>query len=157
MVRFSCHVQCSQFVLSHPIRFKLHLRSKYTSDLNIGHDIRPLPPNKSVVDVFADYLRYLFDCAASYIKGSYSNGRDLWSSLKNDIHFVLSHPNGWEGKEQSQMRKAAMKAGLVPDSPPGHSRISFVTEGEASLHFAIENCVLSQTMKVCPSSTSMQY
>ena len=108
----------------------------------------PLPPNKTVVDVFADYLGYLLDCSESYIKSSHLNGLELWTTTKDDIHFVLSHPNGWEGKEQSQMRKAAVKAGLVPDNPSGHSRISFVTEGEASLHFAIENGVLSQTMKV---------
>jgi hypothetical protein len=64
------------------------------------------------------------------------------------MYFVLSHPNGWEGKEQSQMRKAAIQAGLVPDNPSGHSKISFVTEGEASLHFAIENCVLSHVTQV---------
>lgn len=116
--------------------------------MNFGHNVPSLPPNKSVVDVFADYLRYLLDCAASYIKDSHSNGRNLWISSRDDIHFVISHPNGWEGKEQSQMRKAAVKARLVPDDPSGHSRISFVTEGEASLHFAIENCVLPQTMKV---------
>lgn len=61
---------------------------------------------------------------------------------------MLSHPNGWEGKEQSQMRQAAVKAKLVPDNAVGQSRISFVTEGEASLHFAIENGVLSQAMEV---------
>ena len=46
------------------------------------------------------------------------------------------------------MRKAAVKARLIPDNPSGHSRITFVTEGEASLHFVIENGVLSQTTKV---------
>lgn len=46
------------------------------------------------------------------------------------------------------MRKAAVKAGLVPDTQVGNARISFVTEGEASLHFAIENGVLTQTMEV---------
>lgn len=46
------------------------------------------------------------------------------------------------------MRKAAVKAGLIPDDQPGHSRVSFVTEGEASLHFAIENGVLSQATQV---------
>jgi hypothetical protein len=111
--------------------------------------VPPLPPNKTVVDVFADYLRYLLDCAASYIiQSNHSNGHELWTSSKDDLHFVLSHPNGWEGKEQSQMRKAALQAGLVPDDQSGHSRISFVTEGEASLHFAIENCVFSQTTEV---------
>ena len=46
------------------------------------------------------------------------------------------------------MRQAALKAGLISDTPEGHGRISFVTEGEASLHFAIENGVLSQAMEV---------
>ena len=68
--------------------------------------------------------------------------------MKEDLYFVLSHPNGWEGREQSQMRRAAVKAGLTSDNPSGHSRISFVTEGEASLHFAIENGILSQAMEV---------
>lgn len=42
------------------------------------------------------------------------------------------------------MRRAAVLAGLIPDTPDGHSRVSFVTEGEASLHFAIENGILSE-------------
>ncbi len=46
------------------------------------------------------------------------------------------------------MRQAALKAGLITDTPEEHERISFVTEGEASLHFAIENGILSQAMKV---------
>ena len=100
------------------------------------------------MDVFADFLRYLLSCAASYIKDSHPNGVTLWETHRNDIHFVLSHPNGWEGKEQSQMRQAALKAGLITDTPEEHERISFVTEGEASLHFAIENGILSQAMKV---------
>lgn len=107
-----------------------------------------LPPNKTVVNIFADYLLYLLHCAASYIQDSHSTGLDIWTNVKDEIYFVLSHPNGWEGKEQSQMRQAAVKAGLVPDDPSGHARISFVTEGEASLHFAIENGVFSHAMKV---------
>jgi len=47
------------------------------------------------------------------------------------------------------MRKAAILANLVPDTKEGHARLSFVTEGEASLHFAIENGVLVDAMKVC--------
>jgi len=140
-------------LLQYFTRFKLHLRSKYPGDIHVDQNIPPLPPNKTIVEVLADYLRYLLDCAASYIKESHPNGHTLWISAKDDIYFVLSHPNGWEGKEQSRMRKAAVKAGLVPDDSSGHSRISFVTEGEASLHFAIENCVLSQIIEVwicCP-------
>ena len=51
---------------------------------------------------------------------------------------MLSHPNGWGGLQQAKMRQAAVLAHLIPDTPEGRMRISFVTEGEASLHFAIE-------------------
>lgn len=46
------------------------------------------------------------------------------------------------------MRRAAVRAGLIPDTLHGHARISFVTEGEASLHFAIENGALSEVAQV---------
>ncbi len=72
----------------------------------------------------------------------------MWESLKNRIDFVLSHPNGWEGREQTQMRRAAVLAGLIPDSKSGHDRLSFVTEGEACLHFAVENGVLTEGVEV---------
>ena len=134
------------------------MRSKFGKGKKLHPNVPPLPRNKTVVDVFADFLDYLFACAATYIKDTHPNGVTLWETHRNDIHFVLSHPNGWEGKEQSQMRQAALKAGLISDTPEGHGRISFVTEGEASLHFAIENGVLSQAMEVKKLfSTYQQY
>jgi len=48
---------------------------------------------------------------------------------------VLSYPNGWEGPQQTQIRNAAIMAGLVPDTREGRSRIHLVTEEEASLHY----------------------
>ena len=65
-----------------------------------------------------------------------------------DIDYVLSHPNGWEGIQQMQMRQAAVQAGLIPDTTKGHAWISFVMEGEASLHFSIQNGLPSGAMKV---------
>ena len=103
----------------------------------------------NVVEVFADFLRYLLECASSYIQDTHANGPDLWNSVKSDIDFVLSHPNGWEGTQQSEMRRAALLAGLIPDNATGHSRLSFVTEGEASLHFSIDNGLPAGAMKVC--------
>ncbi|KAF9523664.1 hypothetical protein CPB83DRAFT_862443 [Crepidotus variabilis] len=137
--------------------FKLHLRSKFTSSKNLHESIPDLPPNKTVVDVVADFLSYLLNCASTYIRETYPNGDDLWNSFASatgigsassstqtdGIQFVLSHPNGWEGKEQAQMRQAAVQAKLVPDTTDGHKRVSFVTEGEASLHFAVENGLLA--------------
>jgi len=120
--------------------FKLHLRSKVGAGRrSIGDELPPLPPNKTVAEVLGDLLRYLFECASSYIKDTHADGPELWNSVKSDIDFVISHPNGWEGTQQSEMRRAAVLAGLVPDNESGHSRLSFVTEGEASLHFSVEN------------------
>ena len=114
--------------------------------------IPPLPPNKTVVQVFADFLAYMLKCASSYIQDTHANGSRLWNSVKDDIHYILSHPNGWEGTEQNQMRQAAVLAGLIPDTPAGHSRVDFVTEGEASLHFVIQNGVLADALQVCLST-----
>lgn len=127
--------------------FKLHLRSKFGEGRNIHSQIPPLPSNKSVVQVFADFLSYLQQCASSYIQDTHANGPDLWASVKDDIHYVLSHPNGWQGIEQSQMRRAAVLADLIPDTLTGHARVEFVTEGEASLHFVIQNGDLADTME----------
>ncbi|KIM40826.1 hypothetical protein M413DRAFT_27963 [Hebeloma cylindrosporum] len=113
-------------------RFKLHL-----TDRAAQGDIPPLPLNKTVVEVFADFLEYLFKCASAYLQDSYGTG--WWASVQYQIEFVLSHPNGWEGAQQSEMRRAAILAGLVPDTTAGNARLLFVTEGEASLHFAIHN------------------
>jgi hypothetical protein len=46
------------------------------------------------------------------------------------------------------MRRASVLAGLIPNIPSGNARVSFVTEGEASLHFAIQHNLLSGHMKV---------
>ena len=101
--------------------------------------IPSLPLNKTVVEVFADFLAYLLECALRYIQDHHANGEELWDSVKDQIYFVLSHPNGWEGSQQAQMRKAAVLAKLIPDTIPGRARLSFVTEGEASLHFSVKN------------------
>ena len=101
--------------------------------------IPPLPLNKTVVDVFADFLAYLLECASSFIQETHANGVRLWESVKDQLYFVLSHPNGWEGAQQAEMQKAAVLAKLVPQTAAGHARLSFVTEGEASLHFAVHN------------------
>ena len=130
-------------------RFKLHLRSRVGAGRSVVDDLPRLPLNKTVVEVFADFLKYLLECASSYIQDTHVNGLDLWNSVKSHVDFVLSHPNGWEGTQQSEMRRAAILAGLIPDDTDGHSRLSFVTEGEASLHFSVQNGLLTGAMKVC--------
>ena len=104
-----------------------------------GMRLTPLPKRKSPVHVFGDYLAYLYRCTRSFITDTHANGISLWNAVESDIQFVLSHPNGWEGPQQTRMRNAAVYGNLVPDTDAGKARIRFVTEGEASLHA----CVLS--------------
>ncbi|KAG2020014.1 hypothetical protein CC2G_005403 [Coprinopsis cinerea AmutBmut pab1-1] len=127
--------------------FKMHIRPKNETSSHITSRIPPLPRNKTVVQVVADYLVYLFRCARDYIQVTHANGRDLWESVERDIHFVISHPNGWEGYQQTQIREAVVLAGFIPDTNEGHARVSFVTEGEASLHFSIRNGLPSGAMQ----------
>ena len=74
----------------------------------------------------------------------------MWENIANndEIYYILSHPNGWEGAEQSLMRQAAIRANLIPDTDAGHTRVMFISEGEASLHFVIENGTLEVTGEV---------
>lgn len=130
-------------------RWKLHLRpGALESDGLRTADLRPLPPGKSVIDVFGDFLVYLFDCAKQYIIETHPNGTSLWSSVEQRIEFVFSHPNGWEGSQQGKMRQAAVYAHLVPDTPAGHARVHFVTEGEASLLYCLDCGLAANAIKV---------
>ena len=128
-------------------RFKLYLRPKHMKS-STDEELPPLPPNKTAEQVFGDFLRYLYKCTQEYIKETHTSGVGLWRSLRSTTEFVLSHPNGWEGTQQTRMRNAAVYAGLVPGSPEGHSRIHFVTEGEASIHYCIANDFASDMIKV---------
>lgn len=127
--------------------FKLHMRPQSISGAKPLDKIPPLPKGKTVDDIFADFIRYLYACAKAYIQESHPNGVSLWSSVEKDIDYVLSHPNGWEGAQQQQMRKAAVQAGLIPNTAEGQSRIRLVTEGEASLHFCIQKGLTAEALK----------
>ena len=91
-------------------------------------------------------MKYLYRCARSYIQKTYVNGESLWASVESCIDFVLTHPDGWEGAQQSQIRRAAVLGGLIPDD--GQKRIHLVTEGEAELDFCIRNGLMADAMTV---------
>ena len=97
----------------------------------------PLPPRKTAVEVYGDYMGYLMKCAETFIKDTHPQIQSSWAALRAKAEFVIAHPNGWEGIQQSRLRRAAVLAKLIPDTNEGRSRIAFVSEGEASLHFCI--------------------
>ncbi|KAF7327661.1 hypothetical protein MKEN_00345500 [Mycena kentingensis (nom. inval.)] len=119
--------------------FKLRLRPR-SMHLNMnGMRLGRLPLGKSPIHVLGDFLAYLFLCTRNFITDTHANGSALWAAVEHDIKFVLSHPNGWEGAQQSKFRRAAIHGGLVPNTSEGKARIYFVTEGEASLHACVLN------------------
>ena len=122
-------------IFTYSTRWKLHLRPKHLSAHIKDNDIPPLPRGKSIVQVLTDFINYLFRCAETYIQESYPGY--IWVSVKDDIQFIFTHPNGWEGAQQQQIRRAIELAGLVPGTPDGRGRVRFLTEGEAGLHFCI--------------------
>ena len=138
----------SDFLRSHASRFKLRLRPKSMKLKMNGMRLAPLPHGKTAVDVFGDFLSYLFRCTRSFIIDTHANGHSLWRAVEHDIQFVLSHPNGWEGAQQSKMRRAAVYGGLIPDTDEGRARIRFVTEGEASLHACVLNGLAADVLSV---------
>ncbi|KAL1756831.1 hypothetical protein FB107DRAFT_289735 [Schizophyllum commune] len=122
--------------------FKLRLRPRAVDPEQKLSRLPPLPPTKTIVDVFADFLRYLFDCTKTYIQESHPSGATFWTPFEDTFELVLTHPNGWEGRQQSLMRLAAVQGGIVPDDDAGRARVSFVTEGEASLNFCLSKGLL---------------
>ena len=107
-----------------------------------------LPKGKTIIDVFADFMRYLFDSTKALFKSSESNGEVRWNSISNSIELVLTHPNGWGGPQQTQLRTAAVKAGIVSDTPAGHASVHFVTEGEASFSFCATQTQEGKNLRV---------
>lgn len=137
------------------IRFKMHVRSHRATTLDMAERLPPLPSGKTVIDVLGDFMKYLLQCAKSYIEDAHANGREVWTSIESSINYIVSHPNGWEGFQQAQMLDAAIQAGLIADSERGRSKVTFVTEGEASLHYAIHHGLPDGVLNVCRLSLSM--
>ena len=107
------------------------------------------PKGKTIIDVFADFMGYLFDSTKALFMASEPNGELRWNSVSDNVELVLTHPNGWGGPQQTHLRTAAIRARIVPDTPAGHSRVHFVTEGEASFSFCAIHTHAGRSLKVC--------
>ena len=113
-----------------------------------NHMSADLPNGKTIIDVFADFMRYLFHSTRALFKSSEPNGELRWNSISESIELVLTHPNGWRGPQQAHLRNAAVKAGIVQDTPSGRSRVHFVSEGEASFSFCAANTEAGKNLRV---------
>jgi len=108
---------------------------------------KEFPKGKTTIDLFSDFMRYLFDSTKSLFISSDPNGERRWNAVSHEIELVLTHPNGWGGPQQSKLRTAAVRAGIVPDAQ-ADARVHFVTEGEASFNFCATHTQAGEDMKV---------
>ena len=74
-------------------------------------------------------------------------GEVVWESLEHNIDLILSHPNGWEGREQEFLRKSVVQASVFTEEE-ALSRVSFVTEGEATFDFCVTNTKSGELLEV---------
>jgi hypothetical protein len=100
-------------------------------------EIPPLPPSVSLKKIYADLLGYLYDHARDFFKDNTVDGARIWARLGERCTIVLATPNGWDTTQQAFLREAAILGGLLPENFPEY-RLRFVTEGEASVHYALE-------------------
>lgn len=106
-----------------------------------------LPYGVSVEQVYADFLRYLLAHTQKFFEARTSEGVRVWRDLIDSADIILTHPNGWGLREQSVLRRAAIRADIT--SPANaNDRIHFVSESEASVHFCLRHGDLLRRLKV---------
>ena len=76
---------------------------------------------------------------------------------KNCIDFVIAHPSGWNLEEQSMLRRAVVKAGLVPSLEVAAERVQFVGEAEASVHYVMYHADLQSRLQVSTTTLLSPY
>jgi hypothetical protein len=89
-----------------------------------------LPEGFHVVDVIADYLRFMKDFTVRQLQGSYP-GSNIHADL---IQWCLTVPAMWADSQKSDMREAAYSAGLI--SQRGSDQLLMILEPEAAAMYA---------------------
>ncbi|KAG9124306.1 hypothetical protein FRC07_012076 [Ceratobasidium sp. 392] len=115
--------------------FKLHLHPEsWRQKHNLK--VQPLPAGIPLEKIYTDFMVYLMKNTQEFFESRIIDGRKVWEDFYNDMIIVLVHPNGWTIKEQNFLRKAAIAAKYATEAK-AHSRIHFVGEAEASVHFCM--------------------
>ncbi|KAJ1310673.1 hypothetical protein OPQ81_009200 [Rhizoctonia solani] len=112
--------------------FKLHLHPQSMRSQD-RLTLYPLPFGVSLSKIYTDFLGYLLRHTRTYFEEHIVHGPLIWEKCARNMLIVLAHPNGWSTREQSFMRQALMEVG----SEYKKYQVTFVTEGEASVHFCM--------------------
>ncbi|KZV96876.1 hypothetical protein EXIGLDRAFT_400207 [Exidia glandulosa HHB12029] len=121
---------------THVVRcFKLHAHPRSMRNAN-AIQVPPLPEHVTLRMVYADFLRFVFNHARDEFQQSFADGERLWQRLGTSFELVLTVPNAWSSAEQAFLREAVILANVLPEDFPDN-RLAFVSEAEASVHFAL--------------------
>ncbi|KAG8717654.1 hypothetical protein FRC11_003719, partial [Ceratobasidium sp. 423] len=125
--------------------FKLHL---HPNDMQAKHELKldPLPPGVSLRQIYSDFLGYLLKHTRAFFEERIIDGRQIWGRYSPTMEVVIAHPNGWGIREQAFLRAAAVAAGFST-TDQASSKVRFVTEAEASVHFCIHHTNLGSVLK----------
>ena len=119
------------------------------------HMTAKLPSGKSIQDIFADFICYLFDSVKAFIEDYEDMGKEIWKIFERNTDLILTHPNGWGGREQELLRKSVIQASLFTEEKD-LSRILFVTEGEAKLYFYVADTRSDELLQVVVFPVQLQ-
>ncbi|PVF96878.1 hypothetical protein CPB86DRAFT_786515 [Serendipita vermifera] len=128
--------------------FKLHLHpeSMKISDLpppyenpnaeNSQIEIPNLPHNTTLSQIYSNFIEYLYIKTKKFFIESSPNGQQVWDRLESRIVMIFCIPNGWDISQQTFIHKAVIESGIIGEGE-ADERIDFITEGEASVHYAL--------------------
>ncbi|XEU96392.1 hypothetical protein FSHL1_001677 [Fusarium sambucinum] len=100
--------------------------------------------NKTPVQVFSDYLRYLWEYSRERIEASEEKG---WANIYH-IHFVVTLPAIWPHYVRSRMLEAMKIAGLFEVAKEGNTTYGFISEPEAAALTCLRENVGRCTLEV---------
>jgi hypothetical protein len=106
----------------------------------------PLPSGVDLKTIYADFLKFIYKSTTEFFRRNMEGGSNIWSRLEAKTEFIFATPNGWDVRQQGFLRDAAMQGGLLP-AHNTDDRIGFITEAEASVHFAMAHSNSKDWMK----------
>jgi len=104
----------------------------------IALEIPPLPKGVPIDKIYSDMFRWLIQHTTHFFKSHTVDGGEIWDRIGTHCTIILAIPNGWEIPQQHLLRKAIVMSGALPANFK-EDRLNFVTEGEASVHYALRH------------------
>jgi hypothetical protein len=137
-------------------KLHLHPESMKISDLPPPYDnpserasqieIPELPRNTTLSQIYSDLISYLYAKTRKFFTESLPAGQNIWDRLERSIVMIFCIPNGWDVSQQAFIREAVINTGLTNESD-GDGRVEFITEGEASVHYALAHTSTTRWLK----------